>query len=35
MEPTAGRQWFGVKCLFEHRGLEAEPGKHVYEERIP
>ena len=34
MEPTAERQWFGVKCLFEHRGLEAEPGRRVYEERI-
>ncbi len=34
MEPTAERQWFGVKCLFEHRGLEAEPGRAVYEERI-
>jgi hypothetical protein len=34
MEPTAERQWFGVKCLFGHRGLEAEPGRRVYEERI-
>jgi hypothetical protein len=34
MEPTAERQWFGVKCLFEHRGLEAGPNRRIYEERV-
>lgn len=34
MGPTAEKKWFGVKCLFEHRGLEAKPGNRVYEERI-
>jgi hypothetical protein len=34
MEPTAENQWYGVKCLFEHRGLAEEPGRRVYEERV-
>jgi hypothetical protein len=26
--------WYGVKCLVEHKGLPVDPGKRVYEERI-
>ena len=26
--------WYGVKCLVEHKGLPVDPGKRVCEERI-
>ena len=37
MEPTAERQWFAVRCLFEHRGgthtLRIEPRPHARPDR--
>ena len=34
MNEGSEKTWFGAKTLFRHPGLEREPGKSCYEERV-
>jgi hypothetical protein len=34
MNEGSGKTWFGAKTVLRHPGLEREPGKSCYEERV-